>query len=283
MTPDPKTLLKDVEDIARDAGAAIMKYYDGESEAHIYIKKDGSPVTDADKASEDIILPRLAALTPGIPIVSEESFEGGERPDTSGGTFWTVDPLDGTKEFTGQTGAFVVAISLIIDHKPVLGVIYHPAFGIMYSAAGSGTAEKTDADGTRTKLRATGETTDDLRVVINQPSTDVERVKGYLSEQFNSASPRIDPKPGILREMQVAENEADLAFMYPLKRDGRTKWWDIAPAHAIIEAAGGKVEGVDGKPIIYDAPDYMVPPVVSISPRRAARQADGAKPPTQIK
>lgn len=279
MKPDPKTLLKDVEDIARDAGAAIMKYYNGENEAHVYIKNDGSPVTDADKASEDVILPRLAALTPGIPIVSEESFEGGARPDTSGGTFWTVDPLDGTKEFTARTGAFVVAISLIVDHKPVLGVIYHPAFGIMYSAAGPGTAEKTSADGTRTKLQAAGEATDDLRVVLNQPSTDVERVKGYLSVQFNSASPRIDSKPGILREMQVAENDADLAFMYPLKRGGRTKWWDIAPAHAIIEAAGGKVEGVDGKPIVYDAADYMVPPIVSISPRRAAHKSgSGMKP-----
>lgn len=278
MKLDAKSLLKDVEDIARDAGAEIMKYYDGEKSASVYIKGDGSPVTDADNAAEAVILPRLAALTPGIPIVSEESYEKGERPDISKGTFWTVDPLDGTKEFTGRTGAFVVAISLIVDGKPVLGAIYHPAFGIMYSAAGPGTATRTDKDGTKHELKADGvEAGKDLRVLLNEPSTNMPKVEGYLSSQFNKFSPRIDPKPGILRAMQVANNDADISVIYPIKREGRTKWWDVAPGHAIVEAAGGKVVGVDGKDITYDAPTYDVPPVISISPRRVQQMQGQAR------
>ncbi|HYD17252.1 MAG TPA: inositol monophosphatase family protein [Patescibacteria group bacterium] len=277
MRPDPSSLLPETESIARRAGAVIMQFYTGKLDAHCEIKKDGSPVTDADKCAEAIILPALAALTPDIPIVSEEAYERGEIPDVSKGTFWTVDPLDGTKEFTGKTGAFVVALSLVVDGKPVLGVIYHPAFDLMYSAAGPGTAEKTDAEGNRTRLKADSIKTDDVRVVLNEPSTDMLPVKGYLSQQFGDAA-KIDPKPGILRAMQVAENNADVSVIYPLKRDGRTKWWDVAPGHAIVEAAGGKVTGVDGKEIRYDAPDFQVPPVISISPRQVAQRAQGQDP-----
>lgn len=271
MAPDPKKLLPDVEMICRAAGAEIMKYYNGEKDPRLEIKKDGSPVTNADKCAEAIIMPALAALTPDIPIVSEEAFERGVIPDVSKGTFWTVDPIDGTKEFVNRTGAFVVAISLVVDGKPVLGAIYHPAFDLMYVAAGPGTAEKIDAEGVRHKLQADNVKTDDVRVVMNESSTDMLPVKGYLSQQFGDAA-RIDGKPGILRAMQVAENSADASVIYPLKREGRTKWWDVAPGHAIVEAAGGKVTGVDGKEIRYDAPDFQVPPVISISPRQAAKQ-----------
>ncbi len=281
MTIDPKKLLPDIEMIARAAGAEIMKYYNGEKETTIETKKDGSIVTNADKCAEAIILPALASLTPDIPIVSEEAYERGEIPDVSKGTFWTVDPLDGTKEFTHRTGAFVVAISLIVDGKPVLGAIYHPAFDLLYVAAGPGTAEKIDDKGVRTKLQADSVKTDDVRVVMNEKSTNMMPVRGYLRQQFGDAA-RIDSTPGVLRAMQVAENNADASVIYPVNREGRTKWWDVAPGHAIVEAAGGKVTGVDGQEIRYDAPDFQVPPVISISPRQVAKQnADnGAKPKT---
>jgi 3'(2'), 5'-bisphosphate nucleotidase len=277
MKPDIKSLLADVEAIARGAGDEIMTFY--EAGATIYTKADESPVTEADYAAEKYILPRLAGLL-DVPIVSEEAVSQGYKPDVSKGTFWTVDPLDGTKEFIDRTGAFVVAISLVVDNKPVLGVIYHPALGIMYSAAGPGTATREGPDGERTALGAgVGSTREEtMRVVLNEKSTDMPQVKGYLSSQFNKASPRIDPQPGILRACQVADNSADMSVIFPQKREGRTKWWDVAPAHAIVEAAGGIVQGVDGQPITYDAPDFMVPPVISISPNRAS-SLPGSKPP----
>lgn len=275
--PDIKALLADVEAIARDAGREIMKYYSGEKDAHVEIKGDGSPVTDADKAAEAIILPRLAALAPEIPILSEEAFERGEIPDISGGTFWTVDPLDGTKEFTAKTGAFVVAISLVVDNKPVLGVIYHPAFGVMYSSAGAGTATREDADGTRIALKADNVAKEEVRAVMNEESVDMPLVKGYLSTQFGEAA-KMDFTPGMLRAAQVADNSADISVIYPHRRSGRTKFWDVAPGHAIVEAAGGKVAGVDGKEITYDAKDYMVPPVISMSPRMVEKQKAAGYP-----
>ncbi len=270
---NPKAFLPEVESIAREAGAEILKFY--HADTAVRIKNDGSEVTDADIAAEKIILARLAKLTPDIPIVSEEAYERGEIPDISKGTFWTVDPLDGTKEFTSKTGAFVVAISLVVDNKVVLGAIYHPAFDVMFVGAGPGTGEKIGALGIREKLGPSTTLAETPRVLMNEPSTNMPMVKGYLTEQFGKAV-NIDPKPGILRACQVAENSADASVIYPLKREGRTKWWDVAPGQAIVEAAGGKVRTIAGKEVRYDSKDFQVPPVISVSPNFAFRLNEGA-------
>jgi 3'(2'), 5'-bisphosphate nucleotidase len=267
MKPDLKSLLPAVEQIAREAGAKIMEFY--EAGAKSYTKADESPVTDADYASELIILPQLSGLL-DVPIVSEEAVSGGYKPDISKGTFWTVDPLDGTQEFIDRTGAFVVAISLVVDNKPVLGVIYHPALGIMYSAAGPGTAMKTGPDGEQFSLGVTGDAPEEMRLLLSAARADMPKVKGFLSKKFNDVAAKIDSAPGILRACQVADNMADMSFICPIRREGRTKWWDVAPGQAIVEAAGGKVVGLDGSEIVYDAADLQVPPLVNISPNRAA-------------
>lgn len=255
---DLKTLVLQVEDIARQAGGEIMKHYKGTG---VYIKADGSEVTDADHASEDMILPALKALTPDIPIVSEERVTAGEIPDTSGGAFWTVDPLDGTTEFVNKTGAFVVAIALVIDNCVVLGVMYHPATGMMYSGCGPGTATKTGPDGVRLPLSVKKSAeNDELRVLVNEPHADVRRIQGYLTAQFGKAA-KIDTKSSVFRPCQVAEGSADLAVFCSAKRQGHIYWWDVAPGHAIVEAAGGIYVTMEGHlPLVYDAPNLQVPP-----------------------
>ena len=291
-TPDPASLLSHVEAIAREAGEATMVFYNegGTPEGlEVITKTDGSEVTSADYAAEKIILAALAKLTPDIPIVCEERIAAGDKPDISGGTFWTVDPLDGTKEFLNRTGAFVVAISLVVDNKVVLGVVYHPAMGLMYVGNGPGTAAKVDSAGVRTPLSATGEEDaekdakkdakkdKELRVLINAPHTNMPSVKGYLSRQFGNAA-RIDTKSGILRACQVAEGLASLSVYESAKNNGRTSCWDIAPGHAIIEAAGGRVEQMDGKPLVYNSTDYKVPPHVAFSPQQVKKMAESVKP-----
>ncbi len=265
--PDATALLGHVETLARRAGAEIMRYYNGEAQAGIAIKDDGSEVTAADLASEKIILPALAKLTPDIPIVSEERVAAGDIPDIGGGTFWTVDPLDGTKEFIKRTGAFVVAIALIVENKPVLGVIYHPAKGLLYSAAGPGTATKVDATGARAQIGAAAKKNRraKMRVLVNRPHANMKNIKGWLSGQFGNAA-RIDTRSGVFRACQVAEGRADMAVYEGAKREGRQKWWDAAPGHAIIEAAGGKVKTPDGKPLLYKDADLCVPPYVATAP-----------------
>lgn len=278
---DPHALLGAVEAIARAAGTETMKFYGGTDKAgeklEVINKADGSEVTSADYASEKIILAALAKLTPDIPIVSEESVAKGDKPDISGGTFWTVDPIDGTKEFINKTGAFVVALSLVVDNKPVLGVIYHPAMDLLYSASGPGTATKVDSTGTRKRIGEDATADKDLRVLVNEPHVNMKSIKGYLSRQFGAAA-RIDTKSGILRACQVAEGLASVAIHESAKNNGRTAWWDVAPGHAIIEAAGGRVEKFNGTPLHYDSPDYRVPAHVEFSPQYVKQAPKPAKP-----
>lgn len=127
-------LLDDIAALAEQAGAAIMPYFHAEKVATR--QKDDerrSQVTDADVAAEAVILAGLAKLTPDIPIVAEEEVAAGRIPDVSGGRFWLVDALDGTKEFLKKIPEFTVNIGLIEDGQPTMGVVYVPVSGDTYA------------------------------------------------------------------------------------------------------------------------------------------------------
>jgi 3'(2'), 5'-bisphosphate nucleotidase len=133
-----RALLSAVAALSVEAGALIMRHYEaglgGRSKA------DDSPVTDADEEAEHLILERLAVLAPGVPIVSEEASAAGRTPDVEH-AFFLVDPLDGTKEFLARNGEFTVNIALIEHHRPVLGVVYAPAFARLFCGDMAGALE----------------------------------------------------------------------------------------------------------------------------------------------
>jgi 3'(2'), 5'-bisphosphate nucleotidase len=133
---DSDQLIDDLLQICLDAGAEIMRIYEGDIE--IRTKDDASPVTDADEAAEKIILAGLEKSVPGIPVVAEESAAAGHIPDISGGKFFLVDPLDGTKEFISKNGEFTVNIALIENGVPISGVVYAPAIGRIYAGTPTG-------------------------------------------------------------------------------------------------------------------------------------------------
>src|SRR5580658_5415681 len=119
------------------AGEAIMRVYAEPFE--VVQKSDMTPVTEADLASERVIVAMLTAAFPDIPIVSEETApEDGFKPPAA--RFWVVDPLDGTKEFVAKNGEFCVCIGLVEDGVPVMGVVHGPARRVTYAANGPGTA-----------------------------------------------------------------------------------------------------------------------------------------------
>ncbi len=244
---DLPALLQAIIPIAEDAGRATLTYY-GSTTATA--KADGSPVTAADQAAEDIILPRLRALTPDIPVVSEEEAANGLTPDVTGDRFWLVDPLDGTKEFINGNGEFTVNIALIEHGAPILGVVVIPARAQTYAGAGPGTATLTDAQGTRAiatrRTPAAG-----LTVVGSRSHGDASAMDAFLAgrqvAEFRSAG-------SSLKLCLIAAGEADL---YP--RLGTTMEWDIAAGHAVLTAAGGRVTTVQGEPFTYGKPDYRNP------------------------
>jgi 3'(2'), 5'-bisphosphate nucleotidase len=139
-------LLAAIRPVAEEAGRATLAFYG--DKAGTREKADGSPVTLADEAAEAVILPALRALTPEIPVVSEEEVAQGIGPSRVGARFWLVDPLDGTKEFISGNGEFTVNIALIEDGRPVLGIVVAPALGETYAGA-DGEATLVDASGER--------------------------------------------------------------------------------------------------------------------------------------
>jgi len=162
----------ELREVALEAGAAIMEIY--ESDFDVRSKDDRSPVTDADERAENIIVPRLAALTPDIPIVAEESVSAGNIPDVSGGTFWLVDPLDGTREFISRNGEFTVNIGLIENGVPTLGVVYVPVHRRLYTASGPGAAFVENDGGKPEPIAARAPAADGLVAVASRSHRDAQ-------------------------------------------------------------------------------------------------------------
>src|SRR5262249_48985248 len=110
--------------VALRAGEAIMRIY--ESAFTVERKEDNSPLTQADLESQQVILESLGRLTPGVPVLSEESAQAPWSERRGWRELWVVDPLDGTREFVKRNGEFTINIALVVEHEPVLGVVAAP-------------------------------------------------------------------------------------------------------------------------------------------------------------
>ena len=126
------SLLPGIVKIARQAGERILAVY--ETDFDVQTKADTSPLTAADLAAHDTILAGLKKLTPGWPILSEESAAMDFATRSGWSRYWLVDPLDGTKEFVNRNDEFTVNIAIIDDHRQVLGVVHVPVNGRVYDA-----------------------------------------------------------------------------------------------------------------------------------------------------
>jgi 3'(2'), 5'-bisphosphate nucleotidase len=248
MRDDLTGLLGDLIATADGAGDAIMQLY---GVAEIRTKADASPVTEADEAAEALIVGRLAALTPEIPIVAEESAAKGKLPEDVGSLFWLVDPLDGTKEFISGNGEFTVNIALIRDGLPLLGVVGAPAKGLLYATDGKTATRR--LGGTTEQIAARHPPDEGLHAAVSRSHLDAE-TEIFLTE-FRIAG-RVSGGSS-LKFCLVAEGSADI---YP--RFGRTMEWDTAAGHAVVRAAGGSVRDVDGNELAYGKPGFENPSFV---------------------
>jgi 3'(2'), 5'-bisphosphate nucleotidase len=244
-------LLPDVEDLARRAGAAILGLY--QSGTPVIVKADGSPVTAADLASDAILTPGLAALTPDIPVVSEEGVEAGRIPDISGGSFWLVDPLDGTRDFVALRDSFTVNIGLIREGRPVLGVVAVPASAELFSGLIGTGAWKQDGSG-RHRISVRTPPPTGLAVLSSRVGTDENRIRTLLKNEPISS---ITMLSSALKFCRLAEGSADF-----YARFGRTMEWDTAGPEAVLTAAGGTLTQMDGTPMPYEKPGWANPPFI---------------------
>ncbi|MCX8998023.1 3'(2'),5'-bisphosphate nucleotidase CysQ [Rhizobiaceae bacterium BDR2-2] len=240
-----------LEKAALEAGRAILDIH--ARGAQVMFKADCSPVTEADRTAETIILSHLADAFADIPVIAEESVAAGRIPDIGAGRFFLVDPLDGTKEFIARNGDFTVNIALIEAGVPVAGVVYAPACGRAYSAAGTG-AEKLEVTAgftvaSRTAIGVRPCPTEPVALVSrshNSPETlAFLDGKGIAARRVVGSS---------LKFCLLAEGAADV---YP--RFSRTMEWDTAAGDAILRIAGGTVTDIEGAPLCYGKPGFANP------------------------
>jgi 3'(2'), 5'-bisphosphate nucleotidase len=256
LIADERRLLDDIAVAAREAGQAILELVRRGFE--VERKQDLSPVTEADRAAELIILAALAKAAPGVPVVAEEEVAAGRIPAT-GDLYFLVDPLDGTKEFIRGGDDYTVNIGLISEGAPLLGVVFTPARGTVHAGLVGEGAWIEDGDGRRPiETRERGETITAVasKSHFNQPTAD------YLAEAVGECD--YTAIGSSLKFCIVAEGKADI---YP--RLSPTSEWDTAAGHAVLLAAGGRVDGPDGQPLHYGKRAFLNRGFVATSGWRA--------------
>jgi 3'(2'), 5'-bisphosphate nucleotidase len=236
--------------LAGDAAAAIMAVR--ARGCVVETKPDDTPVTEADRAAEAIIVAGLRAATPDIPVIAEEEVAGG-RVVSPGALFWLVDPLDGTREFAGGRDEFAVNIGLVRGGVPLLGAVALPATGELFSGiVGVGAWKRMDGGWRPIAARAAPEA--GPVVLGSRHYADDPRIAAFAAAH---RAQKLVNLGSAVKFCRVAEGEADL---YP--RFGVTMEWDTAAPQAIVEAAGGSVTLLDGAPLRYGKPGWRNPDFV---------------------
>jgi 3'(2'), 5'-bisphosphate nucleotidase len=226
-------------EICEAAAALILPLW--RSGVEVLTKADESPVTEADQRGEKLILERLAAAFPGVPVVSEEDASEFGTPDAIGPRFFLVDPLDGTKAFVRGDPHFTVNIALIQDGRTVAGAVSAPPTGETWFTKG-GQALKRTRGGPPQPVRVRPWPAGAAVALVSHTMKEETAVKLAAEYGFDLR----EPMDSSIKFCRIAEGAADV---YP--RHGPTMEWDIAAGHAVLEAAGGSVKTPEGGPVAY--------------------------------
>ncbi|MGA7997780.1 MAG: 3'(2'),5'-bisphosphate nucleotidase CysQ [Bradyrhizobium sp.] len=249
-------LLEPLTDLVIRAGAAILAV--NRTAMRVEGKLDGSPVTEADLAADRIIAEGLARIAPQVPAVSEERVNLAEP--SYNGSFFLIDPLDGTKEFVAGRDEFTVNLALVTNGTPLLGIVGAPALGLVWRGlVGHGaerlqSGEKPVAEPIHT--RPYPKRGEPWIAAVSRSHGD-SRTEAFIAA-----------RPGAIRKVlgsavkfgRVAEGQADI---YP--RLAPTSEWDIAAGHAVVTAAGGMITDAQGAPLLFGSgrAGFIVPEFIA--------------------
>lgn len=252
-------LIDDVLALAQQADALLLDYYSNAGGLGVENKEDLSPVTIADRKVHELLVRGLSALTPSIPVLSEESPDSVMSARREWCRYWIVDPLDGTKEFLARTGEFTVNIALIVDARPVMGVLSVPTRETCYlgiPGTGAWCFGPADASGRRSEAQVIVHPLDrkqPLRVLASQRHNP-ERVAALLAKLDGvcNGTTRVD-LGSALKFSALLSGEGDI---YP--RTSPCYEWDVAAGDALVTAAGGFVLDEHGVPFAYNQRESLL-------------------------
>ena len=234
--------------LTKKASDAIMEIYDSES-AVVEYKSDNSPLTQADKASHEIIVNGLKDLFPDIPVVSEEGNEQENQEIIKRPMFWLVDPIDGTRDFVNRTGEFCIAIGLIENNKPIFGFVVAPTLDTVYYGGQAMGSYKRVSGGEPQSIRVKGR----KHHIIAISRSPVSEPTSRLINEYWPGSDFIR-LGSMLKQVKLAEGEIDI---YPVIGQPPSLW-DAAAGNAIILGAGGYMTKLDGSPLDYSRLDLKI-------------------------
>lgn len=252
MEPSLGDYLQAAREVADEAGRRILAVYErpfGVSE-----KADGSPLTEADRAAHELIVQRLGELSPGVPVLSEESASVAHAERAGWERFWLVDPLDGTKEFVKRNGEFTVNIALIEGGRPVLGVVLAPAQRVCYWARRGAGAFKRSPVGVIEQIAVRPYRGGPASVAVSRSHPGKRQAAFLASLTHREGSPSTITMGSALKLCLVAEGVADVYVRF-----GPTSEWDTAAAQCVLEVAGGRLTDLHGTALTYNKPSLLNP------------------------
>jgi myo-inositol-1(or 4)-monophosphatase len=231
-------------DIGNRAGAVLMDRYERLERIHHKSAKD--VVTEADHLSERLILAAIREHAPGDGMLAEESgghaAASGAKATDKHGRVWVIDPLDGTVNYANGIPFFCVSIGLVVDGRPVVGIVHDPSRGETFAAAADGPALLVDG------------ASPEGRVIIASEKDKLSDFVVSLALGGRAVATRIR---AVRKAVRISRSMGAAALALAYVANGRfdafaqssgLSTWDIAAAGLIAERAGATVTDIEGGP-----------------------------------
>ena len=233
-------LVEELIKVCLESSKAIMEIY--ATDFDVETKSDFSPVTIADKLSEEIILNGITKLEPGVEVIAEESFYDGTK-EIENETFFLVDPLDGTREFIKKNNEFTINIALIENKKPTLGLILVPTEKSIYFSYNTTNSYKMSYSGAKQPIKVKSKQSENNTLLYARSSASLRLNKFIKNNNINN----VINCGSSLKFCLLASGCADSYLRFNPCYE-----WDTAAGHAILLGAGGNIVNLDNTDFIYN-------------------------------
>ena len=242
---NPESLIKKLIPIIYKAGAVSIKY---SKKLKVFVKDDKTPVTNGDLEVDKILQSFLKKISPSIEIVSEETVK--KTVTRKRKTFWLVDPIDGTNSYIKGGTEYTINVGLIINQRPVAGIIYAPKKKRLFYAYGKNKAYEILNKNRKIKLNCSKKLKRE-KIALTNTTSPSKRIKNIIKK---CNIKKYVSMRSSLKFCMIASSEFDLYAAKP-----RAKEWDYAAGHAIAESAGAIIRTFQNKKILYGKKGFNNP------------------------